>query len=186
MRTLRITRFFFLMIVAAVFLEGKSFARQSSSLSQQAPSQSREKPASDPSEGNRDGQLRAKKDGAGGGRIDGGPNGSEHAKKRVPQQRPARNQAKQVPSHEMRSVSTGNQVRPGDRMDFPQTGSTTSTVVPNRAVNHRNLPVPPPRAGLNGRQFNRDRGARLATSGGPPLVEKGTAEINGTNLKPKL
>lgn len=69
--------------------------------------------------------------------------------------------------------------------DFHQAGSTMPSQVPNRPLEHASTPVPPPTVALNGQQFKnaRDPGARMATRGGSVNYARGTAAINGSDIK---
>ena len=68
-----------------------------------------------------------------------------------------------------------------------QTGLKAVAAVSSKAASHRSVPVPPATVAVNGQQFksSRDPGARLASSGGPLTAAKGTAAINGTDMKRK-
>jgi hypothetical protein len=183
-------RFLFLMTVGAVLLQGTSLASQSNSVPQQTPSQSREASSS---EGQKDGQVRGEKNQTGAGDSDVGQNSPERRTRHVTQRRPNQSHARPAPlSHQVRSGKTPvtSSLRPEtleNGMGFHQMGSTTSNGIPNKTINHHGAPVASPTGAINGQQFKspRDPGARLASSGGPLTATRGTAAINGTNMKRK-
>jgi hypothetical protein len=189
MRTLR---FLFAMIVAAALLRATSLAGQANSATQQTPSQGGEKILSDqPRDSNRDRQVSDERL-AGTGDTDREQNTSERATRRAVQRRPSQSHAKPAPTHQLRSARTpvARNLRPKtleNGMGFYQLGSTTSSGVANKAVSHRSAPVPAATVAVSGQQFRnpRDPGARLAISGGPLAAARGTAAINGTNMKRK-
>jgi hypothetical protein len=182
--------FLLLMIIAAVLLQGASFASQSNSPPQQLPSQSREKSASGSSESQKDGQVRSEKNQTGTEDSDAGQNTPERGTRHVTQRRPNQSHTKLAPSHQVHSGKTpvASILQPQTLekgAGSHQTGSSTSSSAPTRAINYRRTPVPPAAVAVNGQQFksSRDPGARLATSGGPLTTARGTAAINGTNMK---
>jgi len=183
-------RFIFLMIVWAVLLQGTTLARQSNSASQQTPSQSRE--TSDSSHGLKDGQVRSEESQTGAGDSDVGQNSPERGTRHVTQRRPSQSHAKPVPSHQVRSgrTPTASSLRPEtleNGIGSHRLGSSSSSGVPNRTVSHRTAPAPTATVAVNGQQFknSRDPGARLTSSEGPLTAARGTAAINGTNMKRK-
>ena len=187
---MRYERFIFLTIIGAVLLQGKSLARRSNSAPQQSPSQSRE--TSDSSGGQKNGQIRSEKNETGAGDSDVGQNRPERGTRLVTQRRPSQSHAKPAPSYQLHSAKTpaAGSLRPEtpeNGMGVHLTGSTTSSGVPNKAVSHRTVSAPPATVAVNGQQFknSRDPGARLASSGGPLTAARGTAAINGTNMKRK-
>lgn len=182
---MKTTRFLLVMIVGTGLLQGTGFAQQSNSASQQTPSQSRETFASDSSDGQKDGQIRR----AG---IPHGERSAERGTRHVRQRRPKQSHPKPAPSHQLHSDKTRAASNPRTEMPengkgFQQRGSTASTGIPNRVVNHRSVPVPAPTVAINGQQFrnSRDPGARMATSGGPTSSTRATGAINGSAIKRK-
>lgn len=188
---MKTTRFLFLTTVGAVLLQGISLASQSNSVPQQTHSQSRE--ASDSSEGQKDGQVSREKNQTGAGDSDVGQNSRERRTSHVTQRRPNQSHARLAPlNHQVRSGKTAvaSSLRPEtleNGMGFHQMGSTTSNGIPNKTINHRGAPIPSPTGAIKLQQFKntRDPGARLASSGGPLTATRGTAVINGTNMKRK-
>jgi hypothetical protein len=69
-----------------------------------------------------------------------------------------------------------------------QTSLKNAVSVPGQAVSHRGLSAPSPAVSVSGQQFknSRDPGAHLAISGGTMTAARGTAAINGTNMKRKF
>jgi len=159
--------FLVLMIIAAL-LQGASLARQTIPESQQATPQSYKEPAS---------------------AAESHPERSNLAHRvTVPQSRAGQKHSIQHLSHPVRSAKATGSVRgqaTGKVINLRQTGATTSTDSPSKTVNRRSVPVSGSSVALNGNHFknNRDPGARLAISGGPLTGTKGTAVINGTNMK---
>lgn len=188
---MKTTRFLFLTAVAAVLLQGTSLASQSNSVPQQTPSQSRE--ASDSSEDQKDGQVRSEKNQTGAGDSDVRQNSPERRTRHVTQRRPNQSHARPAPlNHQVGSGKTAaaSSLRPEtleNGMGFYQMGPTTSNGIPNKTINHHGAPVPSATGAINGQQFRSPRGpgARLASSGGPLTATRGTAVINGTNMKRK-
>jgi hypothetical protein len=184
--------FLFLIIAWASLLQSTSFARPSGQASQPTPSQSRSSTLGARPGGNDETQVRAEHDQTGGAHSEQDMNIPARVTKGLPNH-PASVNPKPVPSRQARSVKTraANNFRmgaPGNNMDFHQVGSGISTAAANKTVNRRSLPVPPPTVGaLNGQQFKNGRnpGARLAISGGPAYSTRGTAAINGSNIKSK-
>ena len=187
MRTLR---FLFAMIVAAVLLPETSLASQSTSVPQQSPSQSRETSGS--SEAQTDSQVGREKNQTGAGHSDVGQNNPEPGTRHVIQPRPNQSHVKPALGHQVRSDRTpvARSLRREtleNGVSFHQMESTTSSGVPNKTVSHYSAPVPAATVAVNGQQFRntRDPGARLAVSGGSLSATRGTAAINGSNMKRK-
>jgi hypothetical protein len=189
---MKTTRFLFLITIGAVLLQGTNLASQSNSVPQQIPSQNRERSISDqPRDSNRDSQVGDEKP-AGTGDTDREQNAPERATRRILQRGPKQGHAKRAPSHPLHSAKTPapSNLRTEtleSGMAFHQLGSTTSSCVPNKTVRYRSFSVPSASVAINGQQFKnfRDPGARLARSGGPLTAARGTAAINGTNMKRK-
>jgi len=187
---MKTARFFFFMMIAAVLLQDRSFARQSDSASQPTPSQSRK--TNDSSESKQDSQVRGEGIQTGVEGSNGEHKSLDGGTRNVRQRHPSRGRVKPGPGHQVRSGKTAaaSGVRPetpGNGMGFHLTGSATSSRVANKTVSHRSVSAPSPAVSVNGQQFKgaRDPGARLASSGGPPTAARGTAVINGTNMKRK-
>ena len=178
------TRFLFGMIFWALLVHGPSFASQSAKEPEQTSSQSAEKSAADSSpERSKDPQARGENE-----NEQGFPASRQGTRKR----RPSASHANPVPSRQLRSgkTPTANNLRtetPRNSLDSHQVSSTMRSEVPNKPPRHAGIPVPPPAAALNGQQFRNSRnlGARMATSGGSANSTRGTAVINGSDIKRK-
>jgi len=110
----------------------------------------------------------------------------------TPKRRPSASHAKPAFSRQRRSAEalTANNPRtetPRNTLDSRQTGSTMSAEAPSKVLKHPGMPVPPPTVALSGQQFqnSRDRSARMAISGGSANSARGTAVINGSDIKRK-
>jgi len=178
----RCSRFLFAMMVAAILLQGTSLASQSNS----APSQKTEQSTS---EQQTNGEVRGEKEqtplaqaGEGTRPPAGASRTAKHRSRAssskpisthpaAPAKTPTKNHGSEVP----RSVAK------------QQTGLKAVAAVSSKAAGHRSVPVPPATVAVNGQQFksSRDPGAHLAVSGGPLTATRGTAAINGTNMKRK-
>jgi hypothetical protein len=189
---MKTARFFFVMMIAVVLLPGTNLASQSNSVRQPTPSQSRE--ASDSSERQKGGQVSSGKNQTGAGDSDVGQNSPERRTGHVTQRRPNQSGARPASvSHQVRSGKTpvARNLRPetleNSMGSSHRMGSTTSNGISSKTINHHSAPIPLPTSALNGQQFKspRDPGARLASSGGPLTAARGTAVINGTNMKHK-
>ena len=187
---MKATRFLFLMLmmIGAGLLQGESLALQSNSASQPTFSRSREQ--SD-SHQQKNGEVRGEKEQTRPAQADEGPKPLAGAP-RTAKHRPRKSNSKPVSNHQLRPANTPttNSLRsntPGSITRLQQTASNAVTGVPSKAVNRHNVPASPPAASVNGQQFksSRDPGARLASSGGPLTAARGTAAINGTNMKRK-
>lgn len=103
--------------------------------------------------------------------------------------RSAASHPKPVPSPRLRpaKMPTKNSSRPDapGRVAVPEpTRSKAATSLPNRSASRRPSELPSA-VSVNGQQFKnrRDPGSRLGVSGGPPSTPRGTAAIDGTNMK---
>jgi hypothetical protein len=180
------------MIFWSVLVQGASFGSQSGQAQEQTSSQSGEKSAKDSSpDGSKDTQARGQKDQMG-EYLDENEKGFAAAKEGTPKRRPAASHAKPAPSRQPSSgkTPTANNLRtetPRNALDSHQTGSTMPSPVPNKPLKHPSMTVPPPTMALNGQQFknSRDPGAHMATSGGSANSARGTAVINGSDIKRK-
>jgi hypothetical protein len=183
---MRTAHFLLVMIIGAVLLQGISAAGQASPVSQEVPSQSSEKSASDQP---KDGEVSGEKEQTRSAQADEFPKPHAVVSRKV-RHRPYVSYSQSASSHQLRPANpptTKGQLRtpaPGSKTRLQQ---TASKVVASKAGNHHSLLAPPPTASVNGQQFksSRDPGARLASSGGPLTATRGTAAINGTNMKRK-
>jgi len=185
---MKTARFLFLVMIAAVLLQGTSLASHASPASQQTPSQRGQQSAGDEQ---KNGEVRHEK-----GQV-GAEEAGERAKlpagvSRSAERRARTSYSKPLSSHQQHPAKTPaacnpRTAMPENGMGFQLTGSTTSSGGPGKTVNHRSTPVPPATGAVNGQQFKnaRDPGAHLASSGGPLTATRGTAAISGTNIKRK-
>jgi hypothetical protein len=182
-------RLFFVMMIAGVLLPGTSLARQADHSSQQAASRSSEK-------SNRDHQRnvegRDKNGQTHSGEIDQISRRLASSTKTTTKHRSNTIHSQPAASHPRRPNKTP--AMSGARIDTavigagpPQTSLKTAVPVPGPAVSHRSLSAPSSAVSVNGQQFknSRDPGGHLAISGGPITSARGTAAINGTNMKHK-
>ena len=180
------------MILLGVFMHGASFGSQSGQAQQQTPSQSGEESANNSSpDGSRNTQARSQKDQTDKS-LDESEKGFAALRKDRPKRRPAASHPKAAPSRQLRSAKTppAKDLQTPALQNVPdshQISPTLSSNVPGKTVGHSSRPVSPSTVALNGQQFknSRDPGARMATSGGPATSTRGTAAINGTDVKRK-
>jgi hypothetical protein len=163
---MKMVRFFFVMMIAAVLLPGTSLARQ-------APSQSGDKSYSNSGEA---AQISKR---------------SAYPTKTTTKRRSGTNHAQPAVSHSRHLYKTpatnGLRIDSPGSITGPRESSLKTTVpIPKQAVSHR-ISAPSSAVSVNGQQFknSRDPGAHLAVSGGPLTSSRGTAAINGTNMKRK-
>ena len=190
MKTVSFLVLLLMMMIGALLLQSPSLASEANSVPQQTPSQGRE--TSDSSEGLKDGQVRGEENQPGAGDSDVRQNTFARGTRRRTQRRPNQSHAKPAPSHQLRSGNTqvANGLRSetlGNGLAFQRLGSLTSSGVPNKTGSRHIAPVSPATVAVNGRQFesSRDPGARPASIGGSLTAARGTAAINGTNMKRK-
>jgi Sperm antigen HE2 len=178
---------FFVMMVAVVLLPGTSRARQADHSSRQETSQSGDKSYSNYQ---RDVKLRH---GVARSRE------VDQISKRSASLTKATTQRGSTTIHSQPAVrqswrlnktlaANGSRIDTSRTVTGPQETSRESAVpMPSQAVSHRNLPAPSSAVSVNGQQFknSRDPGAHLAVSGGPLTSSRGTAAINGTDMKRK-
>ncbi|MGC2711495.1 MAG: hypothetical protein WA252_20350 [Candidatus Sulfotelmatobacter sp.] len=184
---MKTVRFFFVMMIATVSLPGRSLARQADHLSQQGPSKSGDKSGSDyqrdPEARNENEQTRPRE-------VNQNSRGSAYLTKTTTKRPSSKIHSQPVVSHPRRlnKMPATN----GARIDISRTvtgpreiSSKTAVPVPSQAVSHRSLSTPSSAVSVNGQQFknSREPGAHLAISGGPLTAARGTAAINGTNMK---
>jgi hypothetical protein len=186
-------RFLFVMIFWAVLAQGASFGSQSGQAREQTGSQSDEKSANNSSpDGSKDPKAHGQKDQTGEYSLsDENQKSFAAVEAGTPKVRKAVNQAKPAP-RQLRSAKTPTannlpKETPRNTLDSRQTSSTMPSQAPNKPLKHTAMPVPPPTVALNGQQFknSRDPGARMATSGGSANSARGTAAINGSDIKRK-
>jgi hypothetical protein len=190
---MKIARFLFVLILWAVLVHGTSLASQSGQVSGQTASQSGEKSTSQTplDKNNKDSQVSAEKDQTG-GHLDHNqktPTGETRSTAKI---HSAVHQAKPAPGHQARSVKmpADESLQAGTPLnvvDSHQTSSNPSTGILSKTVTHSSTAVPARNVVLNGQQIknSREPGARLASSGGPANATRGTAAINGSDLKRK-
>jgi hypothetical protein len=184
-------RFLFGMIFWAVLVHGVSFGSQSGKAPEPTPSRSDEKSAANSSpDGSKDTQARGQKD-ENGKYSDENLQSFAAVKKGTLKGRPTANHLKPTPSRQQRSGKTPatSNLRTETRnaLDSRQISSSTPSEVPNKPLQHPNLALPPPTTALNGQQFKNPRnpGARMTASGVSANATRGTAVINGSDIKRK-
>jgi hypothetical protein len=185
---MKTVRLFFVMMIAIVLLPGTGLARQANDSTQQAPSQSGDRSNS---VYQRDVQVRDENDQTRSGEIDQISKRLASSTKTTTKRRSNTIHSQPAVSHPRRLNKTP--APNGPRIDTPrtitgpqETGLKTAVPVQKQVVSHR-LPAPSSAVSVNGQQFknSRDPGAHLAVSGGPLTSSRGTAAINGTNMKRK-
>jgi hypothetical protein len=181
-------RFFFALMIATVLLPGTSLARQADHPSQQqAPSPSHGEANSDYQRyvkvQDENGQTRS-------GEADQISKRSATLAKTTTKRRSSLSHSQPAVSHPPRlnkmPATNGARTNIPATVTGPQeTSLKIAAAVPNHAVSHRGLSAPSSAVSVNGQQFknSRDPGAHLAVSGGPLAAARGTAAINGTNMK---
>jgi hypothetical protein len=180
-------RFLFVLMIATVLLPGTSIAHQADHPSQRAPSQSGDKSDSDY---RRDVEARDENEQTRWGEANQNSKGSAYVTKTTTKLRSSTSKFQRAVNHPRRLSKTP--ATNGARIDTPatvtgpqETSLKIAVPVPNHAVSHRSLSAPSSAVSVNGQQFknSRDPGAHLAVSGGPLTAARGTAAINGTNMK---
>lgn len=178
------------MISWAVLVHGASFGSQSGQAREQTAATSDENSANS-SRGRNGTQARGEKDQTG-NYSDESQQNFAAARKGTPKRRPAASHTKPAPSHQLRSGKTpaANNLRTvisQNDLDSHQTSLTMLSGIPNKPRKHSSMTVPPSTVALNGQQFknSRDPGARMASSGGSANSTRGTAVINGRDIKRK-
>lgn len=179
------------MIFWAVLVYGASLGSPSGQAQERTSSQSGEKSANSSRAGSNDTLARDEKDGTG---NDSDENQQSFAavKAGTRENRPAVSHAKPPQNRQVRSAKTAaaKHLQTEELKNVPgshQISASLSSNVPGKTIRHSSLPVPPSTVALNGQQFknSRDRGARMATSGGSTNSTRGTAVINGSDIKRK-
>jgi hypothetical protein len=184
---MKMARFFFVLMIAAVLLLGTSLAQEGDHPSQQVVSRNGEKSADQQKDevGNDKDHTRAKPAGE-------TQEQSATITRSTTKARPSARHSKSAPTYRARSVRkpTANSPRkdePGNIAPLELMGSKTVSNIPKKAVSRRSPSVPSSVVSVNGQQFknSRDLGAHLAVSGGPATTVRGTTAINGTEMKRK-
>jgi hypothetical protein len=178
------------MIGAVVVLQSSSFARQSHPAPQQAASPSEEKSASDRQLNEQNhGEARAEKEQPVTSNPDGARTSPKRPTNRVSRHRANPSQYKSAARRQLPAKTlTTNSPRTPESVTGPQETSLKAAIAfPNKAVSHHRVSAPPPAASIDGQHFknSRDPGGRLAISGGSLTAGRGTAAINGTDMKRK-
>jgi len=172
--------FLFSLIIAAALLQGTGLAAQASPAPQPAISRSKEKSADQHTE-----EIGNEKDQARTTETDEKQAQPADVTRTATEHRASALHSIPLPSHHARPAKTltKNSTRTNASGSVASMGSKEATSIPSKMVNRRS-PVPSSAVSVNGQQFKnaRDPGARLALSGGL-TAPKGTAEINGTNMK---
>jgi cytoskeletal protein RodZ len=180
------------MILFAVFALSTSVLAQSAPAKEQTSSQSDKKSAANslPDVSN-DTPARAQKDQTSKYSVENQQSFAA-VKQGTPKRRPAVSHAKPDPSRQQGSGKTpaADNLRmetPRNALDSHPPNTTIPSQVSRQPLIHPNRPVLPPTVALNGQQFKdfRNPGARMAISGGSANSTRGTAVINGTDMKHK-
>jgi hypothetical protein len=190
---MKMMRFIFGLMVGTALLQGLSFARESGRAPQQATAQSPDKPANDSSDEQNSVPARGEKE-AGKADIDRKVTSPIRAKKQTSKHQ-TQSRAKVAAIHRSQSITTGGNATAGTnaidshmtRLAATSVGSTHVSSVLSTSNRKISTPSASANAAVNGQQFRppRDPGARLAAVGGPLTASRGTAAINGTNMKRK-
>ena len=179
-------RSLFVLMFAAALLEGSGLRARASSAPQPATSESSQKSTD-----------QQKKEGRGETDQTRPREAAQHEEPSADvtrtrtKRRPGASHPKPAPSPHPRPVKRPAKNNPRTdargRIAVPElTRSKATTRVPNTAISHRSF-EPPSAVSVSGQQFKNPRhpGSRLGVSGGPPSTPRGTAAINGTNMKRK-
>jgi hypothetical protein len=174
-------------------LAGASFGSQPGQTQEQTSSQSGEKLANSSRTGRNDTQARGEKDQT----TEYLPSDKDQksfaaVKAGTRKHRPAVSHAKPPQNRQLRSAKTPavKGIQTEALQNVPgchQTNQSLSSNGPGKTIRHSSLAAHPSTVALNGQQFknSRDPGARMATSGGPANSTRGTAVINGSDIKRK-
>lgn len=188
MRTLR---FVFVMMVASLLLARAPLMSQSGSALQETRSQSAEKSTGDNSSNI---QKESQNRGEEGQPSPARPKGRKHSAgvthtrakhSSMSYSTPVRNH--QTGQAKTAATSSPFLNTPASVGRLQHTGSGTPPAPPVKAVTRGNATPPLANVAVDGQQFrnSREPGAHLAVSGGPLTSPRGTAAINGTNMKRK-
>ena len=186
------TRTLLPMVFWAVLVGAASFGSRSIQAQEPTPSQSNEKSASNSSpDGSKDNQVRGQENQMG-EYPDRNGKGFATAKIGTRNRHPAANHVKPAPSRQLRSAKTptAKDLQTAALQNVPgsyQTSPSLSSNGQGKTIRHSSLVAHPSTVALNGQQFknSRDPGAHMATSGGPANSTRGTAVINGSDMKRK-
>jgi hypothetical protein len=186
---MKVRAFLFLMLIWAASVYGTVYGAGLAQRVESPSSASREDNGPDPTrEATKDGQLRGGGGQTGGGYLNEQRNAPKQGTKGLPKQRPS--EGRPPASDPLRFGKT--QANHNSRMDAHGNGlgslrsSTPSAGGPDSLVNHSHRSVRPPAAAAgNGQPFRHahSTGASLAISGGPANSTRGTAVINGTDMR---
>jgi len=180
------------MMFWTVLLQGTSLAAQAGPAPQRAIPQSSEKSADQQKDKKDKDEVRNQQDQAQLKEANANQEQPADVTRTITKHRPSTSHSKPVPSHQARPAKTPTTNSP--RTDAPpsvaplgQMGSKAAANIPNKAVSRRKPSAPSSAFSVNGQQFknSHDPGAHLASSGGPLTAARGTAAINGTNMKRK-
>jgi hypothetical protein len=188
---MREARIFLPMIFWTVLVHGASFGKPSAQAQEQTSSQSGEKAANSSRAGSNDTRARGEKDQTGNYSYENQKSFAA-VKAGACKRSPAVSQAKPPQNRQLRSTKTpaANVIQAESLRNVPgsyQTSQSLSSNGPGKTIRHSSLALHPSTVALNGQQFKnaRDPGARMATSGGPANSTRGTAAINGSDIKRK-
>jgi hypothetical protein len=183
----------FPMIFWAVLVGGASFGSRSGQAQEHTSSQSGEKSAKSSPTGNNDTHPLGEKDQTT-EYLPSDENQKSFAtiKAGTRKHLPAVSPAKPPQNRQLRSAKTpaAKDLQTEALQNVPgsdQTGWSLSSGGPGKTIRPSRLAVHPSTVALNGQQFKnaRDPGARMASSGGSANSARGTAVINGSDIKPK-
>lgn len=181
------------MIFWAVLVGGASFGNQSGQAQEPTPSQSAEKSANSGRAGSNDTQARGEKHQTTEySSSDENQKNFASVKAGTRKPRPAVSHAKPPQNRQRRSGKTpaANNLQTEALRNVPgshQTSPSLPSNVSSKTIRHSSLAAHPSTIALDGLQFknSRDPGARMAVSGGAANSTRGTAVINGSDMKRK-
>jgi hypothetical protein len=189
---MRMACFPFVMMTAAILLQGESLVGQTNSVPQRTIADNSDKSADDrsPAVQNDDGKVRSEEFHTRPAEAQGHKH-STVTRTQV-KKRPITSKSLPTDSHRLLSSKTATKgsLRPntavgvvGLQMPDSRTGRVAP---PNMLTKTRSVPVLPT-AGINGHQFknSHDPGTKLETAGGTLVTAGGTAALNGSNMKRK-
>lgn len=183
MKTVRL----FSLMIAALFLPSTYLAAWEIVASEQGTQQRAEKSANNQQKQ----EIRKEANQAHSGRADPNQNRPASQTRSAARRRLSVNSPRAVARHRVRpdkAAANNLDARAmGRATGLQQTSAKAATPISANAASHHSPPVPPPAVSVNGQHFrnSRDPGARLAVSGGPLTAARGTAAINGTNMRRK-
>jgi hypothetical protein len=180
-------RTLFTLTIAAALLLDASFAQDGDHPSQQAVSRSSEKSTDQQKD-----EVRNHKDQARSKEPDEIQKQSTNGMRATARHPTSVSYSKRVPTHQARSVmkpqsnspriADAGSITPPDRL-----GSKADSKISKNVVSRHSQFVPSSAVSVNGQQFKGSHvpGARLVASGGPATTPRGTAAINGTDMRRK-